>query len=170
MSLFDVALITVGLSYFLPFLLIFVVILALMQKARIFGDPNVASVRILNTIFSLAVAAIVVFINPFGISWAVVLGKMLSTGSMLMIALGFLIIFVLMISVARMESSVGKLTLIISTALVLYMLSVSGLLLNFGFEMPQETDVYSLSALVILLGVIIGIAYLFGTPPKKKTT
>lgn len=171
-SLFNQIQITPILTLFLPFLIIFLILYALLQKSKIFGDGNLTTVKRINGIISATIAAIVVFINPFGINWAIIFGYWFSSAVILLIFLAFLAIFALMISTGRLERTpqgipkVGWLSFIIGVTLAAIALSVSGVLPvifpeTLRIDVPEYTP---LILLIVVIVIFIGLGYLFTRP------
>src|SRR3972149_8929194 len=95
MALFDQATINLFLLQFLPFIIIFAILYALLQKSGVLGKSGRAS-KMLNAVVSLAISAMVVFVNPLGINWATGFAQLFSGTMVFAIFLAFVVIFALM--------------------------------------------------------------------------
>jgi hypothetical protein len=171
MALFDQSTINLILSYFLPFLIIFIILYALLQKSKIFGGDS-AGGRRLNAFLSAIIALLIVGVNPFGITWLAFFTNIFSGGIFLIIGVTFAVLFAIMIGAATGRKT-GWITLLICVILAGVALNFSGigqnLIPNFGgqgFDISQFTP-YILVASIF--AVLYGIWYMLGREPKATS-
>jgi Na+/proline symporter len=125
----------------------------------------------MNALVAISIATIVVVVNPLGVSWADIFGRIFGGSTILLIFLSFVVIFALMFSAARHETTkegapkTGWITIIIAIILAAVAISISGVI---PVLTPPGLDVSGISEdympyiiLGVFIALIIGIVFLF---------
>ena len=175
MALFDQATINLFLLQFLPFIIIVAILYALLQKSGVLGKSGRAS-KMLNAVVSLAISAMVVFVNPLGINWATGFAQLFSGTTVIAIFLAFVVIFALMFGGAAGRRPGNIFVLIIAIVLAFIGLGISGIVPQLlpGIEQGQfagiELSKYSgYIVLAIFFGIIVMILRMFTKVEHQQT-
>ncbi len=170
------------LTQFIPFTIIFVLFYLLFEKTKVFGEYNSPTVRGLTALMSVAISALIVFLNPLNIQWTTILGNIFGGATILGGILAFIVIFALMIGAARQEKTptgrprTGVLTIIIAAmiGLVLFGISDAAKVLFPGVEATGQLGGLPLPAalpyivITIFVAVLAGIVFYLNQPPPRE--
>jgi hypothetical protein len=170
MALFDQFTVNLFLFQFLPFIIIFAFLYALLRKSHVLGG-NDRSAKMLNALVSLAIASIVVFVNPLGIDWAFGFANLFSGATVIAIFLAFVVIFALMFGAASGRSHNSVIVLIVALSLAFIGIAVSGIVPQLFPDFNIQFDISQYSVYIILgifLAIIILILRMFTKPEEKK--
>jgi len=139
------------LEILIPFLLIYTIFFALLQKTKIFGDPTkINNVRIINTIIALSIASVVVFFTPFGISLIDFFSKVFTVSLIMSLGLGMFIVFTVMIAIGRGETPKPSiLSIVLGVLIVIFILNATNI-----FSIPRGPTT---SSDLLVIGGIIGV-------------
>lgn len=141
------------LEVLVPFFLIYSIIFALLQKIKIFGDPEKATyVTPTNVVISVCISLIVTFYTPFGISLIEIFSKLFTTSFFVVLMLAMFAFVTNLIALSRGEQKpLSYSTLGVGFLIILYIAFSANLI-----QVPR-TIIFSKSVIVVLsiIGVII---------------
>lgn len=150
-----------------PFLLIYSIIYAILQKTEVLGKEA----RAPNAIVALCVAAIVTFFTPFGISLIDFFTKIFTGTLIIVIGLVLLVIFSALIGAAKGEEKRNWLIIIAAAVLAYFALSLSGILEKIPYiEIANIAIPIELIVVFAVLGIIGLIVWAISYQPKKESS
>jgi hypothetical protein len=159
MPLFPIPLEAVLFDLFLPFIIFFSIFFILLQNLRVFGDPTSSDVKRVNLVVALCITALVVFFNPLGISFGLLLSQLFASTAMAILAIIFWLFFTVAISLVRGGVSRGWLSITLGAALTLLVFGSTGTLrflerLGIRWGGTDLTFLAILAAVIALLYII----------------
>jgi len=146
-----------------PFLTVFAIIYAILEKTGVLGSSDVA--HRVNVVLALCIAGMVTFFTPFGISMIDFLSKTFTVTFVIVFGLLLVILFSILLGTAKGEKEKrGWLIVFTAVALSFLTLKSSGILENFQPHVPT-----SLLVVIAVLGAVFLIFYaLFQQPEEEK--
>lgn len=144
------------LEVLVPFFLIYSSVFALLQKIKIFGDPEKATyVTPVNVVVSVCISLIVTFYTPFGISLIEIFSKLFTTSFFIILMLAMFAFVTNLIALSRGERKpLSYSTLGIGLLIILYIASSTNLI-----QAPRI--IFSMDIIILLsfLGAIIVLVW-----------
>ena len=144
------------LEVLVPFFLIYSSVFALLQKIKIFGDPEKATyVTPVNVVVSVCISLIVTFYTPLGISLIEIFSKLFTTSFFIILMLAMFAFVTNLIALSRGERKpLSYSTLGIGLLIILYIASSTNLI-----QAPRI--IFSMDIIILLsfLGAIIVLVW-----------
>jgi len=136
---------------FAPFILMFTIFFALLQKSGIFGPPEKRETRKINVVLSLMMAFLVIAYSPLRAVLAELFARLFTGTALTILALTLFVFFTLLINLAI---RIKPLSIIIGIILTIFVLTVYGVPLVVPPAVPLVAEVIFVSILIGFLALV----------------
>ena len=151
----------------LPFLVIYTIMYSLLRKTRVLGPPQEANFA--NAVVAFAIAAIVVFFTPFGITFIEFFSKIFTSALIISLSLILLIVFAVLIGAAKGGGERSWFVIILASVLVFFALKASGIMsLLAPYAGVTGIPIEPLVVIAIVGAMILIFYALFYQPQPKQ--